>query len=187
MFSTNDLTQLKPNTARSFWPYILRGGYPEMILRKQSQRQHAWFKAYLDSILMRDIKDLSQIEGLTQLPNLFHLLAIRAGNLLNFAELSRSAQLPQTTLKRYVSLLEMTFLVSFLKPWANNLTKRLVKSPKIMLNDSGLLAYLLGIKLSNLDQNQIKLGHLLENFVYNEIIKQNTSGDYCFCCHLRAG
>ena len=71
--------------------------------------------------------------------------ATRAGGLLNFADLSRSLALPQTTLKRYFTLLEATFLVQLLRPWSSNLGQRLIQTPKIYLNDTGLLAHLLGL------------------------------------------
>ena len=156
------------------WENILCGGYPEVITRDSLKRRHAWFHAYLTSILSRDIKNIANIEGLSELPNLLSMMAARVCGLLNFAELSRSTKLSQTTLKRYVTLLEAIFLVSLVKPWSTNLNKRFVKTPKIMVNDSGLLSYLLGINQDNLFSLGNHRGQLLENAVYCELVKQKT-------------
>ncbi|HEV2613104.1 MAG TPA: ATP-binding protein [Gammaproteobacteria bacterium] len=153
---------------------ITGGGYPEMLTRKIPQRQEAWFKSYITAILQKDIRELSNIEGLTEIPKLLSLLATRSANLLNYAELSRSTSLPQTTLKRYMSLLEMTFLIQLLPAWSNNLGKRFVKSPKLMLNDTGLASYLLGINAEKLMNDTRLLGQLFENFVGNELRKQSS-------------
>ena len=149
-----------------------RGGYPEIQQRKKDRRQRAWFDAYLTTILQRDVRDLANIEGLTALPRLLALLATRAMNLINFAELSRSSGLPQSTLKRYLALLETIFLVQFLPAWSGNLGKRLVKAPKLMLNDTGLMAHLLGIGSGEHYPEQI--GSILENFAALELRKQAT-------------
>jgi hypothetical protein len=76
---------------------ILKGGFPEAHQRPALERRNAWFGSYVTTILQRDIRDLANIEGLTTLPNLLSLLATRSGSLLNFAELSNSSNIPQTT------------------------------------------------------------------------------------------
>lgn len=156
---------------------LCRGGYPEVIHRNDSRR-YAWFESYLSTVLQRDIKDLANIEGLTELPRLLQLLATRHMGLANFADLSRNAGLPQTTLKRYMALFEATFLISYLPPWFNNLGKRLVKTSKWMLNDTGLVAHLLGLSTEKIKNFPIMLGPLLESFVVNELRKQSTWQDF---------
>ena len=108
------------------------------------------------------MRDLANIEGLTSLPRLLSLLAARATSLLNFSELSRSAAIPQTTLKRYMALLETTFLVQALPAWSSNVSKRLVKAPKLVLNDTALMAYLLGLSRERLAADARLLGSLLD-------------------------
>src|ERR1017187_1334413 len=93
----------------------------------------------------RDIRDLSHIDALSSLPRLLALIATRTAGLLNFMDLARGSGIPQTTLKRYFALLEATFLVQLVQAWTNNLGKRLIKAPKLYLNDTGLAAYLLGL------------------------------------------
>ena len=151
---------------------VLRGGFPEAIAMGSAERRSAWFDAYLTTILGRDVRDLANIEGLTELPRLLALVAARPMALLNYAELVRSAGLAQSTLKRYFALLEAVFLVRTLRPWHANIGKRMVKTPKVMLCDSGLAAHLMGIDDARLAQDRMLLGGLLESFVAMEITKQ---------------
>ncbi len=151
---------------------IIRGGYPEPLTRSTPARRKAWFNSYITAILQRDIRDYSQIEALSALPRLLALLAARSASLMNYAELSRSSGIPQTTLVRYITLLKATFLVHEVLPWSGNFSKRLVKSPKVYLNDTGLMTHLLGVDLKHLLDDPNHLGNLLENFVVNELKKQ---------------
>jgi hypothetical protein len=150
----------------------LSGGFPEILSRTRANRQKAWFSSYVTTILQRDIRDISNIEGLTSIPRLISLVAARTCGLLNYAELSRSFAIPQSTLKRYLTLLETTFLLKLIPAWSGNLGKRLVKSPKITLVDTGLTAHLLGINQQRLKNEPQLYGALLENFVAMELVKQ---------------
>jgi hypothetical protein len=151
---------------------MIQGGFPEPRGKTSPSRLRAWFSSYTTTILQRDVRDLASIENLTALPRLLSLLATRVASLLNYAELSRSSGLPTSTLKRYFSLLEATFLIQTLPAWSSNLGKRLVKSPKTLLVDSGLLCSLLGINEARLEEDPTLLGPLLESFVLMEIRKQ---------------
>lgn len=153
---------------------ILLGGYPEVLSRNTAARRHAWFQSYLTTLLQRDIRDIASIEGLTLLPRLLSFMATRSSTLLNYAEISRASGIPHTTLMRYLTLLQMIFLIHIVPPWSSNLSKRLVKTPKIYMNDTGLLADLLGIDNDRLEQDGNLTGMLLENFVVNELKKQAT-------------
>lgn len=150
---------------------VLRGGYPEVVARRAEDRRRAWFESYLTTLLQRDVRDLAQVHGLNELPLLLHLIAARATATLNLSDLSRSARLPLTTLNRYLALLQATFLVQTIPPWASNASSRLVKTPKLLLNDSGLLAHLQGLTESALDASPTAMGMLLENFVGVELQK----------------
>src|ERR1035437_1008937 len=87
---------------------------------------------------------------------------------------AKSRTIPQTTLKRYFALLEATFLVQLLRPWARNLGKRIIQTPKVYVNDSGLLAYLQGVTMERLKTESVLAGALLENFAVMELKKQAT-------------
>lgn len=156
------------------WTRIRRGGYPDALARRTAERRDAWFGAYITTLLRRDIRDLASIEGLADLPRLLGLVAASAGNLVSFAELSRDAGIAQTTLKRYLALLETSFLVQRLPPWSANLGKRLIKTPKLYLVDTGLAAHLLGWGESGRPELDATAGRLLENFVFMELTKAIT-------------
>jgi predicted AAA+ superfamily ATPase len=152
---------------------VLSGGYPLATARKTASRRKAWFQSYLTTILQRDIRELTHVADVTAVPRLLSVVATRAGSLLNFADLSRSLGLPQTTLKRYFALLEATFLTQLLRPWASNLGQRVIQTPKVYLNDTGLLAHLLGLTVERLNVDGTLAGGVLENFVLMELRKQS--------------
>ncbi|OHC12772.1 MAG: ATPase, partial [Pseudomonadales bacterium GWC1_66_9] len=143
-----------------------RGGYPEVLTRSSERRREAWFESYLHTILLRDVRDLAQIDGLTELPRLMQVLAARSGGLLNAAELSRSTGIPQTTFKRYLTLLETLFLVRLVPAWSSNLGKRLQKSPKLFVTDYGLMAHLQGLSQAGMEAALGLPGDLVEAFVH---------------------
>lgn len=172
VFSADRIERVEPVGPDALIRAIVAGGYPESLNRDSPRRRDAWFRGYLTTLLQRDVKDLSNIEGLKDLPNLLALLASRAGALLNLSDLARSLGLPNTTLRRYLTLLEAVFLVVPLAAWAGNIGKRLVKAPKLYLNDTGLLCHLLGLNDEALLSDRNKLGPVLENFVVMELIKQ---------------
>lgn len=150
---------------------LLTGGYPEAVGRSSPRRRAAWFESYLQAVLQRDVRDLANVEQLTEIPNLLQLLAARSGGLLNFAEVSRTGRLSQTTLKRYFTLLETLFLVVRLPSWERNPGKRMVKAPKVFLPDSGLLAHLAGITQDSLAAGSGLPGSLVETYVLGELLK----------------
>ena len=151
---------------------VVSGGYPPAVARQSAARRDAWFQSYVTTVLQRDIRDLANIADTTAVPRLLSVVAARAGGLLNFADLSRTMALPQTTLKRYFALLEATFLVQLLSPWARNLGQRAIQTPKVYLNDTGLLAHLLGVTVDRLKGEGNVAGSVLENFVLMELRKQ---------------
>jgi len=150
---------------------LLSGGFPEAAGRASQRRRAAWFESYLQAILQRDVRDLANVEQLTEIPNLLQLLALRSAGLLNFAEVSRTSRLSQTTLKRYFSLLETLFLVVRLPSWERNRAKRMVKAPKVFLPDSGLLAHLAGVTEDALVPGTGLPGGLVETYVLGELLK----------------
>ena len=132
---------------------LLMGGFPEVVARSTQRRRAAWLEAYVETVLQRDVRDLAQLDQLSELPHLLELLAARSGGQLNLAELSRSTRLPQTTLRRYFALLQTLFLVHLVPAWARNPGKRLVKTPKVFVPDTGLLCL-----LTHLDKSRVAAG-----------------------------
>ena len=156
---------------------MARGGYPEAVLRSQFSRRRAWWEAYLQTMLERDVRDLADIAGLQELPHLLRILAARVGGLQNFAEVGRVVGFSSSTLKRYVALLKSIYLHIEIPAWHRNLEKRLIKAPKTYLNDSGLVCHLRGIDAKALAADLNRAGAVLENFVAMELMKQITWSD----------
>lgn len=150
---------------------VIAGGFPEALTRQAGERRDAWFRSYITSLLQRDVRDLANIEGLTDLPRLLGLLAARSGALMNISEISRAAGIALSTLRRYLALLEATFIVQPLPAWSTNMGKRFVKSPKIHLLDSGLAAHLRGDNSAAALAQSANLGPLLETFAVQEVRK----------------
>lgn len=153
---------------------LTTGGYPEAISRKTQKRRSAWFESYITSIVERDIRDIARIQETTTMIKLVRMLATRTASQLNQSEMSRTMQIPNATLGRYMDLLEKVFLIHFLPAWAPNLGKRLVKSPKLYMVDCGLATNLIGADTDRLKNKPELAGQLVENFVVNEILKHLT-------------
>lgn len=149
----------------------LLGGYPEVIARADADRRRAWFGSYLSTILQRDIRQVADIAAMTEMPRLLSLLAARSMSILNMAEVSRAADVPHRSLVRYVALLETIFFVQRLPAWSRNIGRRLVRHPKVMLNDTGLLAHLIGAEADRFASDPTLAGPLLETFAAAEVVK----------------
>lgn len=100
---------------------LVKGGFPEAIGRKGEGRRADWFDSYIDTTLRREVRDIANIQGLTELPQLLRLLAARVGGLLNVADVGRALGIAQTSLRRYLAMLEALFLVRRVPAWRVNL------------------------------------------------------------------
>ncbi len=149
----------------------LTGGYPEAVERKDPGRRSAWFRSYLTTLLQRDVRDVADVEHLTAMPTLLGLLAARAMTTLNMAEISRASGIPHRTLIRYVGVLETVFLVRRIPAWSGNLGERLVRHPKLMLPDTGLLGHLQDVDPQRFAGDETLAGPLLEDLVASELLK----------------
>lgn len=166
--------ECEPLDKQALIEMLIHGGYPAMQQLDSESRMNAWCSSYLTTILQRDVQDLAKIEGLAHLPNLMILLASRVSGLLNAAELSRTSGIPSATLHRYLQLLQTLFLVLLVPTWSINHTKRLTRSPKIYLVDTGLISYLNGANLNRLMTDSRMTGAFFENFVVSELYRQAT-------------
>jgi uncharacterized protein len=153
---------------------MVRGGYPAMQNISVDDREQ-WFHDYIATILQKDMIDLANIDHIREMPKLLALCAGRAGSLVNIAELSRDAGISATTLHRYITMLETLFIIIIQQAWSSNLTKRVMKSPKSYLVDTGLLCWLRLLTTETmLSWLSHEKGHVLENFIVNELMKQIT-------------
>lgn len=172
VFAADKVPKLRPLKLSQLIEILVAGNYPPVLARPSQKLRDNWFRGYLTSIVERDIRDLSHVERFTELPDLLSLVASRAGGMLNLADLSRSLSLPYMTLKRYLALFEAIFLVVPLNAWSSNIGKRLVKAPKLYLNDTGLLCHMLRRDSAALEADRTLLGMVFENFVLMELVKQ---------------
>ena len=170
---------------------IRAGGYPEALQRETEGRKAKWFESYIGAVLQKDIRNLANIEGLTQLPNILQFIGTRVGSTVNLSDIARLSGVKNTTLQRYMALLEHVFLILKIPAWTPNIEGQFVKSPKIFLNDTGLLCHLRGESVDSLMANRTTVGAFLENFIVMEIIKQLSWSDlflkpYHFSIHSGA-
>ena len=154
----------------AFAAILAEGGFPEARLR-EGQRRHRWFLNYVDTVLDRDLRELSDAIKLDEMPRLLRLLASQAANLLSYRAVAKRLRLHHDTVKAYVALLEQTFLVRRLPAWRPGLGAREVATPKIYLVDTGLLADLLGADGQRIREDDQVTGTALENFVATELLK----------------
>jgi len=150
---------------------IVAGGFPASLARTTARRRASWYRDYNDTLILRDIQDLARIRHMDALPKLMELVAGQTAQLLNISKLASPFEISNPTIKEYVTLLKQLFLVEELKPWFTNRMSRLVKSPKIHMNDTGLACALLGLDANSLNADRSLLGQLLETFVFQELRK----------------
>ena len=151
---------------------IVAGGYPPALARPTGRRRANWYRNFIEAQVQRDVGDVSRIRGLTSLPRLLQLVAAQTARLFNLSNLSAPFQLSRTTIGDYVALLERVYLLELLPPWHSNLGKRLIKTPKIHIGDTGLASSLLRMTETALRANGSLMGALLETFVFQELRRQ---------------
>lgn len=165
---------------------ILAGGYPEMRQRASPQRRQAWARAYLGTLIERDIQDVAQIEDASRIPQLMAILANLSGQLLNLSQIGGQIGLNLRTAEKYIGILEKLFLVRRLPAWSRNDLSRLVKAPKIHFLDAGLQAALVRVTPELLQRDRGRLGAVLETWVYAELLKlTGLNADAWFLSHYR--
>ncbi len=150
---------------------MAQGFYPEFFAEPRTD-WNLWYSSYIATYLERDLRNIKSISDLGRFQTFLSLLASRAGNLLNMAELAKECGISQPTVKDWLSILESTYIIFLLKPFHNNRTKRLVKSQKIYFVDTGLLCYLLGIDSGERLLKASVGGHIFENMVIAELLKR---------------
>ena len=151
---------------------MLAGGYPEAVGRAMSTRRRSWYRNYLDALLQRDAPDISGIRHAEALPRLLTRLAAQSAQLLNVADVAQGLAITRQTTDSYIGVLERLFLVERLAPWHSNRIKRLVKTPKVHVLDTGLLGEVMNLTPHVLKSDRGALGHVLETFVYVELRRQ---------------
>jgi hypothetical protein len=157
---------------------ILSGGYPTPALMDSLPGRARWFESYRQTYLERDLLQIRAIENIPDFNRLLTIAAFRTGGLLNLSDFSRESGLPFSTLRRYMNLLEVTYQIMLLRPYYANIGKRLVKTPKIYLTDTGMAAYLRGAEQWSTLERQGSTGAMVETWVCSELIKLIAASDF---------
>lgn len=162
--------QLRPfSTRESPKVGLLRGGYPEVVARPGSAR--LWFSSFVQTYLERDVRAVTAVKDLATFRRFLALLASRHGQILNKTDLAAPLGVSVPTITQWLGVLETTVQVLIVPPFYENLGKRLIKSPKVYVADSGLACHLLGIDSAAELAKSPFLGVLFEGFIAAEMCK----------------
>lgn len=160
-----------PGTPTALADFVVAGGFPEAV-RRSPARARTWHREYLRTLLERDVKDVARVRDATTVGRLFELLALRTGELLNVSSLAQDLGVRRETVEHHLEVCERLYLVRRLQPWHRNRAKRLTKSPKVHVVDSGLAATLCALTVADQVSQRTRFGHLLESFVLQQLIAQ---------------
>jgi predicted AAA+ superfamily ATPase len=153
---------------------IVRGGLPEATTRDDPRRRQRFFDAYVQALIDRDVRQLSDIQRRSELRTLVRLLAARSATIIAANSLESALGLSRPTVMRYLQALEEIFLVKRIPGWSRNLGTRATASPKLVFVDSGIAANELAVDARALLRPGAPFGSLLESFVLSELARQLT-------------
>ncbi len=163
--------QFEENKAKNRDSQILLGSYPELVVRNYTGYQ-AWYNSYIETYLQKDLRQMVNVSDIHAFTQFLRMLAINISQVLNLSSFSRDIGVSVATLKRWLSVLENSYIIFLLRPYYRNFGKRLIKSPKIYFYDTGLVSYLSGISTIEQWEKGILHGPLFENFIIADIYKQ---------------
>ncbi len=155
----------------AIYKQIWQGSFPKVNVDKKESTRQIFYSSYVQTYLQRDVKDILKISDETAFYNFLSAVAARTGNLLNYNDLARDVGIDNKTAKSWLSVLETSGLVYFLNSYHNNLTKRLVKAPKVYFLETGLCSYLTKWTDAKSLQNGAMSGAILETYIFAEILK----------------
>jgi predicted AAA+ superfamily ATPase len=156
--------------------FIVFGGYPRVVLAKDDDERRTVLRNIFSIYLLRDVRDILGLIDDYQMLNLVKALALQIGNVISYHELSTLTQQRTPALKKYLNLLEKTFVLNLVKPFFTNKRTELVKNPKAYFLDTGLRNSVIS-DFRPLGQRPDK-GHLLENFHFSEFLKKDAGLKY---------
>lgn len=148
---------------------LLRGGFPDSLLSPSDKKSELWRESFIQTYIERDLPLLGLPMSPIESRRLLRMLAHLHGQIINYASLSKSLGVSSPTVKKYVQFLNHAYLIDLLEPYSGNIAKRLVKSPKVYVRDSGILNYLLGITSYNDFLAHPQAGNIWEGFVLQQI------------------
>lgn len=155
---------------QELYALIWRGSFPSLVVSKEMDRD-MFLGSYVQTYLQRDVRDLAQVGDEMAFLRFLRASAARTGQLLNMAELARDADVVPNTAKRWLSILQASGLVYLLEPWFTNVTKRMVKTPKLYFLDTGLASFLTQWSSPETLEAGAMAGAMLETWVVGELLK----------------
>jgi len=167
-FSFSELGRV-PHTPRSCYKQIFKGFYPRLNVQAMDIR--LFYGGYISTYVERDVRQVQNVRDISVFQNFLQLLAARAGHLLNLQDVARDCGIAHATAKTWLSILEASRIVYILKPYFQNISKRVVKTPKLYFADTGLLTYLLKYPDAETLMSGPAKGAVFENMVIMEILK----------------
>ncbi len=171
---------MRPSLDRvEFGKLLIEGGYPEAITKSPRSRS-IWFSSYIEGRLFKDFETMHHAKGEyhTKLSALIRNLAGMTGNLIKYANIANDLSQDDKTVKRYMEILELMFIIRRLQPYVRNSAKRaVVGMPKLHFIDTGLACHLLGLKNPDSPHTSQFFGGLVENFVFCELLKHAAWAD----------
>ena len=169
-----DLLNKKKNTNRldtlSLFEKIWRGSLPEVVLNPKMDPD-IFFSSYVQTYIQRDVRDLTQVADEATFLKFMRSIAARTGQLLNMADLARDVDIDPKTAKSWLSILQTSGLVLLLEPYYTNLSKRMIKSPKLYFLDTGLCCHLTRWTSAETLLNGAMSGAVFETFIITETVK----------------
>ena len=159
---------------------IFRGFLPPVTKFKDSEKISIWWKGYVKTYIERDLRSLSNISSLGDFRNIMELIALRTGSIINQSSISMETGISQPTVHRYINLLEASHLFTKLRPFTKLKSKSIVKSPKGYFMDTGLSAYLSGIRESEEIESRY-MGHLFESMIFENLLVLSTLLGFKIC------
>ena len=182
------LAELESHFSLNLNDYILRGFYPRVY--NDNIPPEYFYPNYIQTYIERDIANIKSITDKTAFFRFLKFCAARCGQLLNYSQLAVDCGIAVNTAKAWLSLLVSSYIVFLLPPWFSNISKQLIKSPKLYFYDTGLATWLLDIKKADQLEPHYMFGSLFENFVMSEVIKNiaNIEGSFsCFFLRNKTG
>ena len=171
LFAPNFTVRQGAPSDESIIDRVVSGGYPAALQRTEARRAN-WYQTYVETLVARDAPIIAEIHSAETLPQLLELAAAHTSRLLSVNNLASSFQLNRLTIRGYLILLEKMFLLERTPAWHGNYAKRLVKTPKIHIGDTGIACALLNWNRAILSENRSLFGHILETFVLQELRRQ---------------
>ena len=157
------------NNHHNIWQIIHQGSMPRLY--QQETDWEIYYSSYVTTYIERDVRLMANIENMTHFSKFMSSIASRSGELLNYYAVAQEVGIALDTVKRWVTILNASGIIYLLQPFSNNHLKRSIKTPKVYMTDTGLMAYLTKWLTPQAIEFGAKSGQFFETFVINEIIK----------------